>query len=52
MDKYDTRGALAAYYQGEPALENGTYAADTWRYADGIIVLAAQIAAGQGPTSP
>jgi soluble lytic murein transglycosylase-like protein len=52
IDKYGTRTALAAYYQGEPALESGRYAADTWRYADGIIELAAQIAAGKGPASP
>jgi soluble lytic murein transglycosylase-like protein len=50
LNKYDERTALAAYYQGEPALLSGTYASDTWRYADGIISLAAQIAAGQGPT--
>jgi soluble lytic murein transglycosylase-like protein len=49
LGKYDTRTALAAYYQGEPALLSGAYAADTWSYADGIIQLAAQIAAGQGP---
>jgi soluble lytic murein transglycosylase-like protein len=52
LGKYDTRTALAAYYQGEPALMSGSYAADTWSYADGIIALAAQIAAGQGPPSP
>lgn len=51
LGKYDTRTALAAYYQGEPALLSGNYAGDTWRYADGIIALAAQIAAGQGPSS-
>jgi soluble lytic murein transglycosylase-like protein len=50
LNKYDARTALAAYYQGEPALLSGRYAWDTWRYADGILNLAAQIAAGQGPT--
>jgi soluble lytic murein transglycosylase-like protein len=49
LNKYDTRTALAAYYQGEPALFSGNYAADTWHYADGILALAAQIAAGNGP---
>jgi soluble lytic murein transglycosylase-like protein len=49
LNKYDVRTALAAYYQGEPALLSGNYAADTWHYADGILALAAQIAAGQGP---
>ena len=49
LNKYDRRTALAAYYQGEPALLSGRYASDTWRYADGILSLAAQIAAGQGP---
>lgn len=52
IDKYGVRTALAAYYQGEPALQSGRYAADTWRYADGIIALAAQIAAGDGPAAP
>jgi soluble lytic murein transglycosylase-like protein len=52
LDKYPTRTALAAYYQGEPALLSGNYAWDTWHYADGILQLAAQIAAGQGPSSP
>jgi soluble lytic murein transglycosylase-like protein len=52
LNKYDTRTALAAYYQGEPALLSGTYASDTWHYADSIIALAAQIAAGKGPTAP
>lgn len=52
LDKYGTRRGLAAYYQGEPAMENGTYAADTWSYADGIMALAAEIAAGHGPASP
>ncbi len=51
LNKYDSRTALAAYYQGEPALQSGRYAADTWHYADGILSLAAQIAAGQGPTA-
>jgi soluble lytic murein transglycosylase-like protein len=50
LDKYDARTALAAYYQGEPALFSGRYAADTWRYADGIISLTRQIAGGQGPS--
>lgn len=49
LNKYDQRTALAAYYQGEPALLSGSYAADTWHYADGIISLAAEIAAGLGP---
>ena len=49
LNKYDTRTALAAYYQGEPALLSGRYAWDTWRYADGILNLRDQIAAGQGP---
>jgi len=52
LSKYDARTALAAYYQGEPALLSGHYAADTWHYADGILSLAAQIAAGQGPSFP
>ena len=52
LDDYDTRTALAAYYQGEPALLSGNYAADTWSYADGVIGLAEQIAAGQGPPGP
>ena len=51
LNKYDTRTALAAYYQGEPALLSGRYAWDTWRYADGILNLRNQIAAGQGPTA-
>jgi soluble lytic murein transglycosylase-like protein len=50
LNKYDARTALAAYYQGEPALFSGRYAADTWHYADGILSLAARIAAGQGPS--
>lgn len=50
--KYDARTALAAYYQGEPALFSGHYASDTWHYADGILNLRAQIAAGQGPSFP
>jgi len=49
LGKYDTRTALAAYYQGEPALLSGSYAPDTWQYADGILALAADIAAGRGP---
>jgi soluble lytic murein transglycosylase-like protein len=52
LSKYDARTALAAYYQGEPALLSGNYAGDTWHYADGILSLAAQIAAGQGPSFP
>ena len=52
VSKYDARTALAAYYQGEPALFSGRYASDTWHYADGILNLAAQIAAGQGPSFP
>jgi soluble lytic murein transglycosylase-like protein len=51
LNKYDARTALAAYYQGEPALLSGRYASDTWHYADGILTLAAQIAAGQGPAA-
>ena len=51
LNKYDSRTALAAYYQGEPALFSGRYAPDTWHYADGILHLAAQIRAGQGPSS-
>jgi soluble lytic murein transglycosylase-like protein len=51
LNKYDPRTALAAYYQGEPALFSGRYARDTWRYADGILNLAAQIRAGRGPSS-
>ena len=51
LDKYDSRTALAAYYQGEPALFSGRYARDTWHYADGILNLAAQIRAGQGPAA-
>ena len=47
--KYDTRTALAAYYQGEPALLSGSYAADTWDYADGVLALVARIASGTGP---
>ena len=49
LNKYGARTALAAYYQGEPALFSGRYAYDTWGYADGILFLASQIAAGQGP---
>ena len=49
LNKYGPRTALAAYYQGEPALFSGRYAYDTWHYADGILFLASQIAAGQGP---
>lgn len=49
LNKYDTRAALAAYYQGEPAMLSGRYAADTWHYADGVLALRARIAAGQGP---
>jgi soluble lytic murein transglycosylase-like protein len=49
LNKYDIRTALAAYYQGEPALLSGRYAADTWHYADGVLALRARIAAGQGP---
>jgi soluble lytic murein transglycosylase-like protein len=52
LNKYDTRTALAAYYQGEPALLSGHYARDTWRYADGILTLKARIAAGKGPEGP
>jgi hypothetical protein len=52
LNKYDVRTALGAYYQGEPALLSGNYAADTWQYANGILALAAQIAAGQGPAQP
>lgn len=51
LKKYGSRTALAAYYQGEPAILSGYYAGDTWSYADGILTLAAQIAAGQGPPS-
>jgi soluble lytic murein transglycosylase-like protein len=51
LKKYDTRTALAAYYQGEPALLSGNYAGDTWHYADGILNLAGQIAAGQEPAT-
>ncbi len=50
LNKYDSRTALAAYYQGEPALFSGNYASDTWHYADGILSLAGQIAAGRGPS--
>lgn len=49
LNKYGPRTALAAYYQGEGAILSGNYAYDTWSYADGILNLAAQIAAGQGP---
>jgi soluble lytic murein transglycosylase-like protein len=52
LNKYDASTALAAYYQGEPALFSGRYAPDTWRYASGILSLTAQIAAGQGPSFP
>ena len=51
LNKYGTRPALAAYYQGEGALLSGNYAWDTWSYADGILNLAGQIAAGQGPAA-
>lgn len=51
LNKYDTRTALAAYYQGEPAILSGSYAADTWHYADGILTLTGQIASGGGPTA-
>ena len=49
LHKYDRRTALASYYQGEPAIQSGRYAADTWRYADGIIGLASQFASGWAP---
>lgn len=52
LGKYDPRTALAAYYQGEPAIQRGTYAGDTWRYADGILALAAEISSGRGPALP
>lgn len=52
LNKYDHRTALAAYYQGEPALLSGTYAPDTWHYADSILSLSDQIAAGRGPAAP
>lgn len=52
LNKYDHRTALAAYYQGEPALLSGTYAPDTWHYADSILSLSNQIAAGRGPAGP
>jgi soluble lytic murein transglycosylase-like protein len=52
LSKYDERTALAAYYQGEPALFGGYAAPDTWDYADSIMALQAQIAAGQMPTDP
>jgi len=52
LEVHDPKLVLAAYYQGEPALLSGTYASDTWHYADSIIALAAQIAAGKGPTAP
>lgn len=49
LHKYDARTALASYYQGEPAIQSGRYAADTWRYADGILGLSRQFAAGWNP---
>ena len=49
LHKYDPRTALASYYQGEPAIQSGRYAADTWRYADGILGLAQQFAGGWAP---
>lgn len=52
LNKYDRRTALAAYYQGEPALLSGTYAPDTWHYADSILALRNDIAAGTGPAAP
>ncbi len=52
LSKYDRRTALAAYYQGEPALFSGRYAPDTWHYADSILALRNQIAAGTGPPAP
>ena len=52
LDHYDQRTALAAYYQGEPAIADGTYAPDTWSYADGVLGVAAEIRAGQGPAGP
>jgi soluble lytic murein transglycosylase-like protein len=52
LSKYDERTALAAYYQGEPALFGGYAAADTWLYADGIIALRQQIAVGTLPADP
>lgn len=51
LNKYGPRTALAAYYQGEGAILSGNYAYDTWSYADGILNLAVQIAAGQGPAA-
>lgn len=52
LSKYDERTALAAYYQGEPALFGGYAAPDTWNYADSIEALKAQIVAGQMPADP
>ena len=52
LSKYDERTALAAYYQGEPALFGGYAAPDTWYYADGIIALQQQIAGGTLPANP
>lgn len=52
LSKYDERTALAAYYQGEPALFGGYAAPDTWSYADSIEGLKSQIAAGQLPGNP
>jgi len=51
LNKYDRRTALAAYYQGEPALFGGYAAPDTWSYADGVLQIAGAIAAGQDPHS-
>ncbi len=51
LNKYDPRTALAAYYQGEPALFGGYSAPDTWSYADGVLQIAQAIAAGQDPHS-
>ena len=52
LSRYDERTALAAYYQGEPALFGGYAAWDTWSYADGIIALQRQIAGGKLPADP
>ena len=49
LHKYDSRVALASYYQGEPAIQSGRYASDTWYYADSILGLASRFASGWTP---
>jgi soluble lytic murein transglycosylase-like protein len=50
LDAYGSKEtALAAYYQGAPSLEQDGPYPDTRQYVEGILALAAQIAAGRLP---